>query len=144
MHSTTKMFGLLDNSDYARLMDNMATSLALVNSPIRGSLFSPFSSPFNQSQRIDAEQQDRNRPSQTLTINGVLAMRNDELIQMAKNNKGTKQIQQLVMENGQVRQKLIMLMADPKGGTNVLSRLSTDSNGNFVVQVFILTIQYPL
>jgi hypothetical protein len=67
--------------------------------------------------------------------NHLMLICDDEIIKLAKNNVGTKLVQQQVHQHGELRQRMLDLFTDPVRGKEFLSRMATDNNGNFIIQV---------
>jgi hypothetical protein len=61
-----------------------------------------------------------------------------EIIKMAESTNGSQLLQYQIQEQEKFQQQLLDLLAS--GNADILRRLATDSNGNFVVQVIMIMI----
>lgn len=69
-----------------------------------------------------------------MDMNQLLTMRNENIVNIAKNDTGSKLIKLYLQHHGRIRQKFYHLLLNPLG--NFLVQLSCDLNANFIVQVF--------
>lgn len=113
---------MLNIMDYNRLFNDFITP---ATSSSAFSLSSSFSSS-NNSSKCHLPKNDK----QTSKIG--------EIIKMAESTNGSQLLQYQIQEQEKFQQQLLDLLAS--GNADILRRLATDSNGNFVVQVIMIMI----
>jgi hypothetical protein len=144
------MFGQLDSSDYARFVEDLFTSTVTANSPSfphQQHLYDYSQSPPQRQQNMQQNNSNRGTPSpigqlqqlkkrvEPLDIGRLMSIDGEELMSLAKNSNSTKQVQHHIPKSAELRDKFYAILTEPVTGPGALARLSTDSNGNFVVQV---------
>ncbi|KAF7632629.1 Serine/threonine protein phosphatase 2A regulatory subunit [Meloidogyne graminicola] len=117
---------MLTNTEYVRMMENLVISTTNT----------PPSFPTSNDKLLPSSGSGELR---LLDLNispcRLLMFSDDEIIKFAKNNVGTKLIQQQVHQHGEVRRRFVDMFTDPARGQEFLSRMATDNNGNFIIQV---------
>ena len=123
---------MLTNTEYARMMENLVistTNTTTSYSPSTDNLLPPCDVGGGV-RLLDF----------TISPSRLMMICNDEIIKLARNNVGTKLIQQQIHKHGELRQRMFDLFTDPVRGQEFLSRMATDNNGNFIIQVKLFFI----